>query len=261
MRTGRRRSNVASPLASYPRTAPFALRRFIAFGQVASLADQHKRLGVPAGVGATQPVDSLPPPDHDIAVATMVLAGSPLQTMFEDRLEAGHSNGVRQSLFSLAVDAAEENIEAARAHAQGQGLEIDYRVGGVETLDGPYALITSMEVVEHVADVPAFLAHLAAIVPLGEIEVRRRAPGPADGGEQPFDRGSLREERTVDLRRQPGVCELTGSLVIDHARGIGYCGLGERCDVRQGTSPSVRRGGARAARRTRTGPGRVRSRR
>lgn len=28
-----------------------------------------------------------------------------------------------------------------------------------------------------------------------------------------------------------GVAELTGSLVIDHARGIGYCGLGERCDL------------------------------
>lgn len=33
-----------------------------------------------------------------------------------------------------------------------------------------------------------------------------------------------------DLREQPGICELTGSLVIDHARGLGYCGLGERCD-------------------------------
>jgi hypothetical protein len=36
--------------------------------------------------------------------------------------------------------------------------------------------------------------------------------------------------RQIDLRAQPGVCELTGSLVIDHARGIGYCGLGERCE-------------------------------
>lgn len=34
----------------------------------------------------------------------------------------------------------------------------------------------------------------------------------------------------VDLRGQPGVCELTGSLVIDRARGLGYCGLSERCD-------------------------------
>lgn len=34
----------------------------------------------------------------------------------------------------------------------------------------------------------------------------------------------------IDLRTQPGICELTGSLVIDRARGIGYCGLSERCD-------------------------------
>jgi 2-polyprenyl-6-hydroxyphenyl methylase / 3-demethylubiquinone-9 3-methyltransferase len=60
------------------------------------------------------------------------------------------------------VDAAAENVEAARAHALGQGLEIDYRVGGVEALTGPYDLVTAMEVVEHVADVSAFLGGLAA---------------------------------------------------------------------------------------------------
>ncbi len=60
------------------------------------------------------------------------------------------------------VDAAENNIQVARAHALGQGLEIDYRVGGVEALAGPYDLITSMEVVEHVADVPLFLEGLAS---------------------------------------------------------------------------------------------------
>ncbi|WP_129793334.1 bifunctional 2-polyprenyl-6-hydroxyphenol methylase/3-demethylubiquinol 3-O-methyltransferase UbiG [Sphingosinicella sp. CPCC 101087] len=63
-----------------------------------------------------------------------------------------------------AVDAAEENIAVARAHALGQGLEIDYRVGGVERLDGAYDLVTSLEVVEHVADVPAFVAGLAGAV-------------------------------------------------------------------------------------------------
>ena len=36
----------------------------------------------------------------------------------------------------------------------------------------------------------------------------------------------------IDLSRgDRGVAELTGSLVIDHARGIGYCGLSERCDM------------------------------
>jgi hypothetical protein len=32
-------------------------------------------------------------------------------------------------------------------------------------------------------------------------------------------------------QRDDCVAELTGSLVIDHARGIGYCGLSERCDM------------------------------
>jgi len=61
-----------------------------------------------------------------------------------------------------AVDAAPENIEAARLHALGQGLEIDYRVGGVETLDGRYDLLTCLEVVEHVAEVRSFVGALAA---------------------------------------------------------------------------------------------------
>ena len=34
----------------------------------------------------------------------------------------------------------------------------------------------------------------------------------------------------TDLATQPHACELTGALVIDRARGIGLCGLSERCD-------------------------------
>jgi hypothetical protein len=34
----------------------------------------------------------------------------------------------------------------------------------------------------------------------------------------------------LDLRTQPGICELTGSMVIDHRRGLGFCGLSDRCD-------------------------------
>ena len=41
---------------------------------------------------------------------------------------------------------------------------------------------------------------------------------------------SLMHYEELDLSAQAGVCELTGSLVIDHRRRIGYCGLGERCD-------------------------------
>ena len=61
-----------------------------------------------------------------------------------------------------AVDAAPELIEAARPHAAGQGLEIDYRAAEVEQVEGQFDLVTSMEVIEHVADPGAFLKALAA---------------------------------------------------------------------------------------------------
>ncbi len=41
----------------------------------------------------------------------------------------------------------------------------------------------------------------------------------------------LLQYEIVDLSTLPLVAELTGSLVIDRARGIGYCGLSERCDM------------------------------
>lgn len=61
------------------------------------------------------------------------------------------------------LDAAPENIAAAAAHAATQGLTIDYRATPVEDVaDGDYDLVTSMEVIEHVADPAAFITALAA---------------------------------------------------------------------------------------------------
>lgn len=60
------------------------------------------------------------------------------------------------------VDAAQENIAVARAHAAGSGLEIDYRCGEIGALGlGGFDLVTSMEVIEHVADKAAFVKALA----------------------------------------------------------------------------------------------------
>lgn len=60
------------------------------------------------------------------------------------------------------VDAAAENIAAAQDHAAGSGLAIAYRYGELGALGlDRFDLVTAMEVIEHVADKPAFVAELA----------------------------------------------------------------------------------------------------
>jgi len=61
------------------------------------------------------------------------------------------------------VDAAAENVAAAQVHAAGAGLSIDYRAGELGGMGlGQFDLVTAMEVIEHVADKPAFVGQLAA---------------------------------------------------------------------------------------------------
>lgn len=52
--------------------------------------------------------------------------------------------------------------------------------------------------------------------------------------ERPDIRGFFRDVlgcREIDLSNQPHACELTGALVVDRARGLGFCGLSDRCDA------------------------------
>jgi len=64
-----------------------------------------------------------------------------------------------------AIDAAPENIAAARDHAAAMGLAIDYRTAGVEALDEPpFDLITSLEVIEHVTHPALFLGAIARLL-------------------------------------------------------------------------------------------------
>lgn len=67
----------------------------------------------------------------------------------------------RMGAAMTAIDAAPELIAAAKAHAEGAGLTIDYRAMAVEDLGGQYDLVTSMEVIEHVADPQGFVDALA----------------------------------------------------------------------------------------------------
>ncbi len=68
----------------------------------------------------------------------------------------------RMGAAVTGVDAAPENIDAAKAHSALSGLQIDYRAGEIaEQGLGQFDVVTSMEVIEHVTDPAAFVAEMA----------------------------------------------------------------------------------------------------
>ena len=77
----------------------------------------------------------------------------------------------RMGFDVTAIDASPENIGTARAHAEPQGLDIAYRSATVEQMEaeaaGPFDVVLTMEVVEHVADPEAFLRCCSRLVKPG----------------------------------------------------------------------------------------------
>ncbi|MEE9478825.1 MAG: bifunctional 2-polyprenyl-6-hydroxyphenol methylase/3-demethylubiquinol 3-O-methyltransferase UbiG, partial [Roseateles sp.] len=77
----------------------------------------------------------------------------------------------------VGIDASAGNIGAARRHAQAEpalAARLDYRHGEPHTALQPgerFDLVLALEVVEHVADVPAFMAQVAAAVAPGGLLV------------------------------------------------------------------------------------------
>ncbi|MDR3533641.1 MAG: bifunctional 2-polyprenyl-6-hydroxyphenol methylase/3-demethylubiquinol 3-O-methyltransferase UbiG [Rhodopila sp.] len=74
----------------------------------------------------------------------------------------------------LGIDAAGEAIEAARAHAAGQGLRLTYRACLAEDLASEglrFPVITALEVIEHVPDPAAFVRVLAGLLEPGGLLV------------------------------------------------------------------------------------------
>jgi len=66
-----------------------------------------------------------------------------------------------------AIDAAERNIEVAKLHAEQSGLRIDFRAMQPEELvetGAMFDIVVNLEVVEHVADLQAFLQASATMV-------------------------------------------------------------------------------------------------
>jgi len=70
----------------------------------------------------------------------------------------------------VGVDASPGNVAAARLHAASQGVTVDYRLGEPAEVLSPqksFDVVLALEVVEHVSDVPAFLATAAACLAPG----------------------------------------------------------------------------------------------
>ncbi len=74
----------------------------------------------------------------------------------------------------VGADPADENIEAARRHAEKNGVVIDYRATTAEALaeDGErFDVVLAMEVVEHVADIGLFVTTCAQMVKPGGLMI------------------------------------------------------------------------------------------
>ncbi len=74
----------------------------------------------------------------------------------------------------VGVDPSEENIAAARAHADESDVVVDYRAATAEALaevGEVFDVVLAMEVVEHVTDVKAFVATCASMVKPGGLMI------------------------------------------------------------------------------------------
>ena len=111
--------------------------------------------------------------DRDLKGAAPPLAGLTL-------LDVGCGGGLvaeplaRMGAEVVGLDPAPESIAVARAHAETTGARLTYRAGLVEDLvaeGARFDVVTALEVVEHVADLRAFVAAAAAAAKPGGLIV------------------------------------------------------------------------------------------
>jgi len=134
----------------------------------------------------------------------------------------------------VGADPAEANISAARVHAQTGGLTIDYRATAAEALaeaGETFDIVLAMEVVEHVADLAAFVRCCAGMVAPGGLMITATlnrtlksfalAIVGAEYVLRWLPRGTHRWDKFVTPNELEAVLERGGLRVIDE-RGVVY---------------------------------------
>jgi 2-polyprenyl-6-hydroxyphenyl methylase/3-demethylubiquinone-9 3-methyltransferase len=134
----------------------------------------------------------------------------------------------------VGADPAEANIAAARVHAQTGGLTIDYRATAAEALAGAgetFDVVLAMEVVEHVADLAAFVRCCAGMVAPGGLMITATlnrtlksfalAIVGAEYVLRWLPRGTHRWDKFVTPNELEAVLERSGLRMIDE-RGVVY---------------------------------------
>lgn len=140
----------------------------------------------------------------------------------------------------VGADPAEDNVEAARAHAAESGLAIDYRAVTAEELAQAgerFDVVLAMEVVEHVLDVDLFVATCARMVKPGGLLIAATlnrtlksfalAIVGAEYVLRWLPRGTHRWEKFVTPRELERAVESSGLRVIGE-RGVVYNVLADR---------------------------------
>lgn len=118
---------------------------------------------------------------RDAAVSHFERTGGGLKPLADlTFLDVGCGGGLvaeplaRMGAVVSGIEPEEANIAAARAHADGQGLVIDYRAARAEDVAAEgrtFDVVTCLEVIEHVPDVSAFIAVVARLVRPGGLLV------------------------------------------------------------------------------------------
>jgi 2-polyprenyl-6-hydroxyphenyl methylase/3-demethylubiquinone-9 3-methyltransferase len=108
----------------------------------------------------------------DTHIRTVFPAAESLPTILDLGCGAGLlSESLAQRGYPvLGLDAAEEAVTAAKAHAEAAGLPLNYRVGKAEDLvdEGhQFPVVTALELIEHVPDPNQLLRLLASLVAPG----------------------------------------------------------------------------------------------